>query len=88
MVVLFHARRVGMYGHFRSITLLTTGSFGQAGCARSPSPLGFAADDRGMIGTGAVYVKDEVVDEEESPWAYCNDAQQHLSQHVLVYRFA
>ena len=85
---LFHACGGGMYGHFRSITLLTTRSFSQARCARSSFPLSFAADDGDMVGAGAVDVKDKVVDEEESPWAYCNDAQQHLYRQVLVCMFA
>lgn len=68
----------GMHGYFRSITLLTTRSFCQAGCSRSSLSLGFAADGGDVVGARAVCVEDDIVDEEQSPWAYRNDTQQHL----------
>lgn len=89
MVVLFYAcSGGGMHGNFRSTTLLTTRSFCQAGRSRSSFPLGFAADDGDMVGARAVYVVDDIIDEEESPWAYGNDTQQHLFRSLLVCMFA
>jgi len=66
--------RGGRYGHIRSVTLTTARPLSQARCSWSPLSLGFAADERDMICAGAVDVVGEVVDEEESPWPYCDEA--------------
>lgn len=71
--MLVSAHGGGRSGDFRSFTLLTTRSFGQARCSWSSLPLGFSADERDVICAGAVDVVGQVVNEEESPWSYCDN---------------
>jgi hypothetical protein len=71
--VLVSAHRGGGSGDFRSFTFLTAWSFGQARCSWSSLALGFSADEWNVVCAGAVDVVGQVVNEEESPWSYCDN---------------
>lgn len=49
--------------------------------------MGFTANNGDVVGAGAVYVEEDIVDKEKSPWAHCDDAQQQLDRDWLVHMF-
>lgn len=73
--VLVCARRRGRYWHLRSVTSLTTRPFGKAGSSWPSLSLSFAADEWDVVCAGAVDVEEQIVDKEESPWSYRDNAE-------------